>query len=93
MERFHRFPGVGKWIARTSNSHYPNVRLCLHHMVKIGQCLIRRKKAAGNARAALINAIVFPVAEVTLHIAAWCNRQMNPPGLMPRLYIKTWMIV
>jgi hypothetical protein len=40
----------------------------------------------------LIQAIVFPVAEIALHVAVWRNRKMDPAESVPSGFVKTWML-
>ena len=88
-QRFHCLDWIRERIARPRDAHHGNLRPLRDHFRKVRNRLLGLEHAARHAGPALVHAIVFPVAEVALHVAARRNREMNAPIFIVRLAIET----
>jgi hypothetical protein len=62
-------------------------------MVEVGECLLRRQHRAGDTGTAFVDAVIFTIAEVALHVAARRDREMNATVFFMRILAETGMVV
>ena len=82
----HGFLGIRKRIARPGDAHHHDLRTLPDHVGEVVHRLPRGEHRARHARTALVHAVVFPVAEIALDVAARGDRQVDAAEFPVRLF-------
>ena len=87
-KRLQRRFRTSERIARSGDSHHADLRRDFERAIQVVDRLLRREDGAGNSGPAFVEAMVLPVAEVTLHVAPRRHRKVNPRGGLSRRLVE-----
>ena len=85
--------GVGERVSRAGDARHGDAGLGLQDLFQVGDGLLRLEHRAGDPRAALIDAIVFPVAIIAQDVALGRHRQVHPAAFALDRHIEAWMSI